>query len=89
MFGEKGHEVDEDDSVLSDYMSDMGEECDLHAATMSDVSHSERVAVQQNLSQEGHRNSPAPYRFMWETRLALCRVNVFSFTSYVFYPSFL
>ena len=61
MFGEKGHEVDEDDSVVSNYMSDMGEECDLRAATMPDVSLSEGVAVQQNLSQEGRRKKPAPY----------------------------
>ena len=67
----------------------MGEECDLHAATMPDISLSEGVAVQQNPSQEGHRNSPAPYRCVCETRLALCHVNVFSFTSYVFSPSFL
>ena len=49
------------------------------------------VAVQQNLLQEGGRDSPAPYRFVCvcETRLALCHVNVFSFASYVFSPSFL
>ena len=71
-------------------MSDMGEECDLRAATMPDVSLSEGVAVQQNPSQEERRNSPAPYRGVCETRLALCHVkNVFSFTSYVFPPPFL
>ena len=52
MFGEKSHEVDEDDSVVSNDMSDMGEECDLRAATMPHVSLSEGVAVQQNLSQK-------------------------------------
>ena len=36
--GENVHEVHEDDSVVSDYMSDMGEECDLRAATIPDVS---------------------------------------------------
>ena len=36
--GEKDHDVDEDDSVVSDDMSDMGEECDLCAAAMFDVS---------------------------------------------------
>ena len=44
--GEKDHIVDEDDSVVSDYMSDIGEECGLRAATMPDVSLSEEVAVQ-------------------------------------------
>ena len=48
--GEKDHIVDEDDSVVSDDMSDMGEECDLCAATMPDVSPFEGVAEQQNLS---------------------------------------
>ena len=47
--GEKDHVVDEDDSVVSDDMSDMGEECDLRPATMPDVSLLEGVAVQQNL----------------------------------------
>ena len=60
--GENGHIVDEDDSVVSDDMSDVGEECDLRAATMPDVSLSEGVAVQENPSQEGRRNSPAPNR---------------------------
>ena len=89
--GEKDHVVDEDDSIVSDHMSDMGEECDLSAATMPDVPLSEGVAVQQNPSQEGHRNSLAPYVCVCEreTRLGLCHVNVFSFTSYVFPPSFL
>ena len=63
--GEKDHIVDEDDSVVSDDMSDMGEECDLLAAGMPDVSLSEGVAVQkENPSQEGHMNSPAPYRYL-------------------------
>ena len=35
--GEKDNIVDEDDSVVSDDMSDMGEECDLRAATMPDI----------------------------------------------------
>ena len=39
--GEKDHDVGSDD------LSDMGEECDLRAATMPDVSLSEGVAVQQ------------------------------------------
>ena len=57
--------VDEDDSVVSDDMSDMGEECHLRAATMPDVSLSEGVVVQQeNPSQKGSRNSPAPYRYV-------------------------
>ena len=60
--GEKDHVVDEDGSVVSDDMLDMGEECDLRAATMPDVSLSEGVTVQQNPSQEGRRNSPVPYR---------------------------
>ena len=61
--GEKDHIiVDEDDSVVSDDLSDMGKECDLRAATMPDVSLSEGVAVQQNPSQEGRRSSQAPYR---------------------------
>ena len=67
----------------------MGEEYDLRAATMPDVSLSEGVAVKQKLLQDGRRNSPAPYRCMCETPLALCHVNVFRFTSYVFPPSFL
>ena len=50
--GERDHMVDEDDSVVSDDMPDMGEECDLHAATMPGVSLSEGLAVQQNLLQE-------------------------------------
>ena len=63
--GGNDHVVDEDYSVVSDDMSDMGEECDLRAATMHDVSLTEGVAVQQeNPSQEGRRNSPAPYRFV-------------------------
>ena len=78
--GEKDHVVDEDDSAVSDYMSDMGEECDLRAAIIPDVSLSEGVVVQQNLSQEERRNSPASYRCMCETSLALCHVNVFSLT---------
>ena len=44
--GENDHIVDEDDAVVSDDMSDMGEECDLRAAAMPDVSLSEGVAVQ-------------------------------------------
>ena len=60
--GEKDHVVDEHDFVVSDYMSDMEEECGLRAATLPDVSLSEGVAVQQNPSQEGPRNSPGPYR---------------------------
>ena len=63
--GEEDQYGDEDDSVVSDDMSDMGEECNLRVATMSDVSLSEGVAVQQN-SQEGRRNSPGPYRFVCE-----------------------
>ena len=59
--GENVREVDEDESVVSDDMSDMGEQCDLRAATMPDVSLSETVAVQQNTSQEGRRNSLKPY----------------------------
>ena len=87
---EKDHVVDEDDSVVSDYMSDMGEECDLRAATVPDVSLLEGVAVQQNPSQEGRRNSTAPNTCVcvYKSRLALCHVNVSSFTSYVFPPSF-
>ena len=46
--------MDEDDSIVSDDMSDMGEECDLRAAAMPDVSHSAGVAVQQESpSQKG------------------------------------
>ena len=88
--GEKDHVVNEDDSVVSDDMSDMGEECDLRTATIRDVSLSEGVVVPLNPSQEGRRNSPAPCRCVCvrETRLALCHVNVFSFTSYVFPPRF-
>ena len=63
--GEKDHIVDEDDSVVSDGISDMGEECDLCAATMPDVSLSEGIAVQrENPSQEGRRNSPVSYRYV-------------------------
>ena len=73
--GEKDLVVDEDDSAVSDDMSDMGEECHLRVATTPDVSLSEGVAVQQNPSQEGRRNSPGPYRCVCErereTRLAL------------------
>ena len=63
--GERDDKVDEDNSVVSDYMSDIGEEWDLHAATMLDVSLSEGVAVKQNLSQEGRRNRPAPYIYIY------------------------
>ena len=66
--------MDEDGSVASDDMSDMGEECDLLAATMPGVSLSEGVAVKQNLLQEGRRNSPAPYR-------CVCVIDPFSFLS--------
>ena len=58
--GENDHVVDENDSVVSNDMSDMGEECDLRVATLPDVPLSEGVAVQQNLLQEGRRNSPEP-----------------------------
>ena len=52
--GEKDHAVDEDDSVASDILSDMGEECDLRAPTMPDISLSERVAVlQETLRRKG------------------------------------
>ena len=60
--GEKRHIMDEDDSFVTD-ISDIGQECDLRAATMPDVSLSEGVVVQQNPSQEGRRNSPASYVF--------------------------
>ena len=43
-----------------DIGEDIGEENDLRAATMSDVSLSEWVAVQEKPSQEGRRISPAP-----------------------------
>ena len=43
--GEKDHVVDEDDSVVSDNMSGMGEEYDLRAGTMPDVSLLEGVVV--------------------------------------------
>ena len=43
--GEKVREVDENDFAVSDYMSVMGEVCDLRAATMPDVSLSETVSV--------------------------------------------
>ena len=63
--GENDHVEDEHDSVVSHDMSDMGEECDLRAATMPDVSLSEGVVVQQeNPSQKGSTNSPAPYRYV-------------------------
>lgn len=78
--GENDHLVDEDDSVVSNDILDMGEECVLRAATMSDVSLSDGVAVQENLFL---------YVCVYETRLALCRVNVFNLTWYVFPPSFL
>ena len=58
--GEKDHDVDEDDPLCQNILSDMGEECNLRAATMPDVSLSEGVSVQQNPSQEMRRNSPAP-----------------------------
>ena len=45
--GEKDRSVDEDDSVVSNYMPDMGEECDLRTAAVPGVSLSEGVAVQQ------------------------------------------
>ena len=44
--GEKDHIVDEDDSVVSADKSGMGEECDLRAATVPDVSLSEGAAAQ-------------------------------------------
>ena len=43
--GKKDHVVDEHDSIVSDDLSDMRDECDLRAATMPDVSLSEGVAV--------------------------------------------
>ena len=43
--GENDHIVDKDDSVVSDDLPDVGEECDLSAATMPDVPLSEGVAV--------------------------------------------
>ena len=45
--------VDEDDSVVSNYVSDMGEACDLRAAAMPDVSLSEGVRCSRTL----HRKS--------------------------------
>ena len=45
--GEKDHDMDEDDSVVSDDMSDMGEECDLCRATMPNVSMSEGVFMEE------------------------------------------
>ena len=51
--GEKDHVVDEDDSVVSDDMSDMGEKCDLRAATMPGISFSEGVRYSRTCCRKG------------------------------------
>ena len=58
--GENDRVVDEHDSIMSGYVSDMGEECDLRTTIMPDVSLSEVVVVQHNPFQEGRRNGPEP-----------------------------
>ena len=66
--GEKDHVVDEDDSVVSDDMSDMGEECDLRAAEMPDVRHSRRgLRYSRTFRRKGARTAQRHIGvFVWE-----------------------
>lgn len=83
-----------DDSVASDYMSNMVEEYDLRSAEMPDVSLSEGVAIQQESRfHEGDRNSPAPYGCVhvggcvWALScrcIMFCRLHVFFLVFIVF-----